>query len=213
MENFNLDLYIYNIKIEADKRSKFIDDYQPFIIKTVSELKNGYVNVENDDEYSIGLLAFDEAIERFDSEKGHFLPYARLIIESRLKNYWVKEGKHVHSQLEDDQVIAEPQSSELASEIYELEKELALFGLDFDILAEHSPKHIDTLKRAKEISRKISRNGIIMSHLYEKKRLPISLISRTFGYSQKIIKGNKLFIIAGSIIFYKNYELLKEWIK
>lgn len=213
MKNTDLDLYVYNIKLNKEKRNTLIKDYQPFIIKIISEMKNGYISVENDEEFAIGLLAFDEAIERFDYEKGHFLSYSKLVIGSRLKNFWEKEHKHNHSQLESYQDMAEIVNEDLVAEIQAYEKELLLFGLDFETLSDHAPKHSDTRKRAKEISRKISRNGIIMNRVYEKKKLPITLISKLYNYSVKVIKSSKIFILAGSIIFYKNYEQLKEWIK
>ena len=50
-----------------------IEKHMPFIIKSISDTTGRYVSCENDEEISIGLLAFNEAIERYDNDKGHFL--------------------------------------------------------------------------------------------------------------------------------------------
>lgn len=39
-------------------REKLIADYQPFIIKTVSQFMGKYIEIENSEEFSIGLIAF-----------------------------------------------------------------------------------------------------------------------------------------------------------
>jgi RNA polymerase sigma factor len=50
-------------------REKLIADYQPFIIKTVSQFMGKYIEIENSEEFSIGLIAFNEAIDCFDESK------------------------------------------------------------------------------------------------------------------------------------------------
>lgn len=216
MEERKLDLIAYNLKQEnnIDKINKFISEYKPFIIKTISEVKGSYVDIRNDEEVSIGLMAFDEAIKRYEYDKGRFLSFAKVVISSRLKNYFIKESRHSH-ELIDDNIIEEinEENEVLKEEIENFEKELLKFGMDFEILIENSPKHKDTRIRAIEIGENISKDNEIMDHLNEKKRLPITKISKKFNLSIKIIKGSKLFIIATSIIFYKKFELLIKWLK
>jgi len=51
-------------------KDRFISDYKPFIIKSVSQiLNNRYIDIENSEEYSVGLIAFNEAIEKYDKDK------------------------------------------------------------------------------------------------------------------------------------------------
>jgi len=68
-------------KIKAgDKllREEFINSYTPYIIRTVSNLTGKYVDVENSDEFSVGLAAFNEAIDSFDEGKTCFSLNSRL---------------------------------------------------------------------------------------------------------------------------------------
>jgi len=212
MEHSKLDLLINNIKSSEDQINNVIIQYTPFIIKTVSNLKRSYVSVENDDEFSIGLIAFNEAIEKYDLERGAFLPFAKLIIESRIKNEWKRNEKHQHDDIDHQNIISND-DLDLKFEIDQYELELQKFGLDFEILISLQPKHKDTRERAKHIGKLISSNKKIMNLTYDKRRLPVTLVSRTFNFSLKIVKKSKLYILATSIVFYKKYEYIMNWIK
>jgi len=206
---------VYNIVLnhDNDKINNFINDYTPFIIKTVSTLKGQYLDLENDEEYSIALMAFNEAMEKYDYEKGAFLNFAKIVIESRVKNYWLSIKKHQHVDLDDIPVASEENNQDLISEIKEFELTLLLFGLDFEALIEAAPKHIDTRKRAISIANKTSQNKTFVDHIYEKRRLPITLMSKAYNVSIKIIKKSKIFILSTVIIFDKKLTLIQEWLK
>ena len=49
--------------------NELIDSYKPFIAKTVSSVCKRYIH-ESDDEFSIGLIAFNEAIQKYIPKKG-----------------------------------------------------------------------------------------------------------------------------------------------
>jgi len=213
--NNSIDIMVYNIVLNHDneKINNFINDYTPFIIKTVSKLKGQYLDLENDEEYSIALMAFNEAMGKYDYEKGAFLNFAKIVIESRVKNYWTSIKKHQHIDLDDVPIAAEENNEDLINEIKEFELTLLLFGLDFEALIEAAPKHIDTRKRAVSIANKTSQNKTFVNHIYEKRRLPITLMSKAYNVSIKIIKKSKIFILSTVIIFDKKLTLIQEWLK
>lgn len=212
MNASNLDLYINQIKNQADMRNQFIKDYTPFVIKTVSELKHAYVCVRNDDEFSVALIAFNEAIDRYDIEKGHFLSFAKIVIESRLKTYWEKEKHYQHDDISTIEVAA-PSDEELRLELIAYQSELDYFGLSFEDLSNHMPKHSDTKETALGIAREIALNTFIMTQVYLKKALPVTLVSKSLKMSLKIVKTNKIFILGTSIIFYKKFDKISDWLK
>ena len=74
-------------KRAQEARDMMIQKYMPFIIKCVSDFTGSYVQIGDSDELSIGLMAFNEAIDRYDVQRGLFLSYAKLIITSRLKTH------------------------------------------------------------------------------------------------------------------------------
>lgn len=204
--------------------SKFIEEHFPFIIKSISKITKRYVSIENDEEFSIGILAFHEAMEKHSEEKGPFLPFANLVISSRVKNFLLKENKHrLNPSLEslkeegiefsEEVVTPIEDKTHLKEEIENLKLHMEDFGFTFEDLVDEAPKHKKTRENAITLSENISKEKPLLDFMYEKKRLPIKRISLQFNVTEKIIKGSKKFIITVIIIFDKNYRNLKLWIK
>ena len=211
-------------KIKNTDINELIEEYIPFIIKTISKFTNRYVSIENDEEFSIGLVVFYEAVQKYNNDKGPFLPFAQLVITSRLKNYYNKENKHnlhisMDSMEEEGINIKEKLSnpiedkSELVDEMDELKREINIFGFSLEDLVDEAPKHVDTRANALDLSEKVSKDKPLVDFMYTKMRLPIKQISLKYRVTQKVIKGSKKFIITGIIIFYRNFRNLKLWIK
>ena len=57
-------------KIKNTDINELIEEYIPFIIKTISKFTNRYVSIENDEEFSIGLFGFYEAIQKYNNDRG-----------------------------------------------------------------------------------------------------------------------------------------------
>lgn len=203
--------------------NELIEKHMPFIIKSISDVTGRYVSCENDEELSVGLLGFHEAIERYDNEKGHFLSYAKLVIGSRIKNYLKSENKHQHSSLEDlldkgleikDEYLEEEEDNGvLLEQINKLKNEISSFGFSLEDLADEAPKQQATRNNAISLSEEISKEEEFTSFMYIKKRLPIKRIVLRFAVTEKVIKRSKKFIISVVIIFDKNLSALKNWIR
>jgi len=221
MNKKNMDIYVYNITMnnEIDKINNFIKKYDPFIIKTVSTEKKEYISLENDEEYIIGVMAFNEAMEKYKIEKGNFFAFAKLVIVSRLRNYWKKENRYKTESLNDFQEFTEnieykeDVNFELKEEIEEYEKELQKFGINFESLINKAPKHKDTRKNMIFISKEVSKEEDLTNHLYLKMKLPISKIVNRFNVTLRVIKSNKIFILSVVIIYFKKYKLIINWLK
>lgn len=203
--------------------NELIEKHMPFIIKSISDVTGRYVSCENDEELSVGLLGFHEAIERYDNEKGHFLSYAKLVIGSRIKNYLKSENKHNHSSLEDlldkgleikDEYVEEKEDNGiLLEEINKLKNEISSFGFTLEDLANEAPKQQATRRNAISLSEEISKEEEFTSFMYLKRRLPIKRIVLQFSVTEKVIKRSKKFIISVVIIFDKNLSALRNWIR
>ena len=196
----------------------------PFIIKTTSSFLGRYVCTDNDEEFSIALIAFNDAIEKYNEERGNFWSFAKLVIESRLKNNLQKTARLESAssleemtesgmQIHDDNVKVDKTTSDLRDEIMAFKEELSLFGITFETLAKESPKHKDTRNRAIKIGFKVSDDEIIIEKVYAKRRLPIKDVSRKFEITEKIIKRSKTFILSIAVMFFKKYTNLTIWIK
>lgn len=207
-------------KISVDNLDELVKNHMGFIIRKVSNITGRYVSVENDDEFSIALSAFAEAVERYDSEKGNFLSFAGIVIDSRLKTYLEQNNKYKNdvsldelSENGQDFAKEDDNKEDLIEEINEFKSELIKFGLTLDDLAEKSPKHSDTRKRAITIAETSSKESKIVKLTYQKKKLPIREVSKKCNVTEKIVKGSKHFILATMLVFVKKFPVLVRWIK
>ncbi|WP_092926373.1 sigma factor [Romboutsia hominis] len=203
--------------------NEIVEENIGFIINTISKVTGKYVSIENDDEFSIGLMAFVEALDKYNQEKGPFLSFAKIVIESRVKNYLVKEKKKVdvvsidlykEIGIDINNILYNPieDKTELINEIQQFKEELNLFKLTIEDLIKEAPKHSDTRENAINVSKKASKDLEVTDFMYEKKRLPIKKISLKYMVTEKVIKRSKKFIISLIIIFFKKYRNLMLWI-
>lgn len=195
-------------KNDAELINEFISENKDFVMRIIMLESNTYIVINQSDELIVGLEAFYEAMKRYDSERGDFQYFAKLVIKSRLKNFWksekskfvIADGFEVDEML-DDMYLANQE--ELKEEISVLNMELKHFNLDFETLAEVTPKHKDTKKRGIEIGKKCSKDNEVVSYLYKKLHLPITMISKKFNYTIKMIKGSKYLIIVVIVVIKK----------
>ncbi len=207
--------------VDKDQRDALIKEHFGFIINTVSEVTGRYVEVGNDDAFSVALLAFDEAIDRYDEDRGHFLAFCKLVIKSRVLTHLKQENQQeadeslndLHEQGFDPKDDKAQSNFDMKAEIESWKEDLADFSITLEKLADEAPKHQDTRERAIDISEASSKKRSITDHLFTKKRLPIRKMSRMFSVTEKIIKGSKTFIISVIIIFFKEYQQLIAWIR
>lgn len=208
-------------KIALENLDRLIEHHMAFLLRTVSHFTGRYVSVENDEEFSIALLAFSEAVKRYDAERGNFLGFAKVVIESRLKNYVGQKGrekKEISLEAMQEEGIdfakeTESENQNLHEEILLYREELLKFGLTLEILADHAPKHCDTRKTAVNTAEKASQDQDTVEETYRKRKLPIRRVARIAHVTEKMVKGSKEFILAVMIIFVKRFPGLFYWIK
>lgn len=209
-------------KIRISNLDILIKDHMAFIIRTVSDFTGRYVSVENDEEFSIALNAFAEAVERYDKEKGSFLSFAKLVILSRLKNNLRKTEKDrktvsldllMESGVDFSSDENNNNCSPYHEEILLYREELLKFDITLEMLAADGPKHKDTKNRAACIGEKASENKEIVDETYDKRRLPVRKVARYTETTEKIVKGSKNFILAVMIMFANKYPTLSGWLK
>lgn len=209
-------------EISIENIEYLIEEYMAFLIKTVSGFTGRYISIENDEEFEIALLAFTEAVEKYQSEKGVFLAFAKLVIVSRLKNYAEKEKKHekvvsldeLYESGQDFQAEeAEEQDDYLQQEILRYKKELLFFGLTFEKLADEAPRHKDTRETALDAAEKAGKDEEIVEETYRKRKLPIRRVAVLAELTEKVIKRSKSFILSAMIIFAKEFPSLLYWIR
>ncbi|WP_154098048.1 RNA polymerase sigma-I factor [Bacillus coahuilensis] len=210
-----------------------LEAYKPFIKKVVSRVCKRYIH-ETDDEFSVGLWAFHEAIMKYDSNKGSsLLSFSDVIITRKVIDYIRKESKDQHLSLtalekedEKDQVFnpivdklsiehQKHQDQALArrEEINEYTMILKEYGLTLKDVVKHSPKHEDARLNAFQIAQLIIEREELLGYLREKKRLPMKELEELASVSRKTIERNRKYIIAVTIILSEQFYYLRDYLK
>lgn len=186
---------VMDIKLNSDEKNAFIEEYKPFIAAAVEKTTGRYVSYGNDEELSIGLMAFDEAIIHYDREKGNFLSFAQNIIRRRLIDYYRKEKKHKAVTYISEYTTEEADGEEVfeyaiaaseaqnkyyleeinqlrRQELVQLKEELYNWGLEFSDVAKSSPKHTNTKSSYLDIVKYIIDRPELVAKIKEKNIFP-----------------------------------------
>ncbi|MBO8170145.1 MAG: RNA polymerase sigma-I factor [Thermoanaerobacteraceae bacterium] len=194
-------------------REKLINLYREDITAFSSSVCGRPLDWKNDDELSIGLIAFNEAIDNFELHKGmKFWNYARMVIHRRLIDYFRREARWKQRavvSLEDEDVMVkqetrqswesfmrEESSRELAAMVASFQESLAEFKISLDALIKSSPKHRDTKINLMKTALTIKENPELLQKLMRKKRLPIKELRKLTGQSRKVLESGRKYIIA-----------------
>ena len=217
---------------DSELREELIDSYKPFIAKTVSAVCKRYIH-ESDDEFSIGLIAFNEAIQKYSSEKGNsLLSFAEVMIKRRVIDYIRQQSRNqnlsftidndseedqqrstIEDELSLDDYRKKTEQELRREEIVQFQNILKEFDLSFQDLLEQSPKHADARKNAMLVAKAMVDNENLKLLLLEKKRLPIKHLEDMVDVSRKTIERNRKYIIAIALILIGDYVYLKDYIK
>lgn len=209
----------------------FIEKYQPFIFSTIKELKGRYID-ESDELSTIGMLAFKEAVDSFDPDKGNFYSFAKKVIKLRLIDYYRKnkkrkekvipifedtEYKNKLSKIEQDQAfdqyLIEEETKLRREEIKEYVQELKEYDINLKELEKLSPRK----KKLKEMyynsADYIVEDEDLYKNFIETQRLPAKELSENLKINRKQLDRGRKYIISLIILKKGNYEMLSEYIK
>jgi len=209
-------------------RNDFINKYRPFILKTISGVTGKYIDTENSDEYSIGLSAFNEAIDCFDEGKGvMFFKFCSLVINRRVSDYIRHNKKHnmvypftyfeepdnntfeqTHLKTENDELG----NFEFTDETKDFEKKLNELGIKFEDLVRLAPKHKDSKSLCINIAKVIANDKESFSKLEKSGTIPKTELVKTLKINKKTIERNRVFIIAAALIIGNGFHLLRDFL-
>lgn len=210
-----LDKQIIEIRNDRNALEEFIISQEGFIIKTATRITKRFVS-KSDDEWSIALSAYLEAIEKYDIEKGSFVPFAEMIIRSRLIDWFRANGKfspEVHIEDNQEKGIIQDDAENLRLEIEALGDTLREYGFSFMDIVKHSPKAEKTKMACKIVINYIIDNPIILTELQSSLLLPIKIIEKNSGVPRKTIERHRKYIIVAVEILVGDYPYLSEYLR
>lgn len=211
------------IKNDCRERDCFIEESIPFILRCASLSARRYITKE-DDAFSVGLEAFNKAIDTHTEGKGKFNSYAAVCIKNAVSDYYRARKKHSQtlkfselSASDDGEAPAFEIADEKASitdtsvEILSLKEELSRFGISFFDLPKSSPPTAKTKKHCIQIAAYIAESKSLTDGLYRKKLLPVKEITQELKINKKVTERYRQYIITGVVILKGDYEILKEY--
>lgn len=215
-------------------REELISAHVSFVVRVAIKVCGRMVERERDDEISIGLAAFNEAIDRYDENRGVPFPaFARLIIKSRITDFLRKQHRHItrsggslddsdgqglpaiEASLAWDRYLDQEAAREREEEIAEYRKIIGELGISFSDLVKSSPKHRDTRATMLGIARKLAGDRDLFDQLMASGRLPVLAMTQRYGASAKTIERGRKYIIATAVIwhFCEDFLYLCSFIK
>ncbi len=222
---------VYAAKEDTQAADCFIADYMPFIrAETAKFLKRPPIE-GHDDELSIAMIAFHEAINGYSRVRGAFLKFAAMLIKSRLIDYARKEQRHNHvvsldapageaditlgETLADETEYHEEIASQDATraEIEELTRQMQDFGICLSDVADNCPKQQRTLDACRQALQYAKENPELLEELLQTKRLPIARLTEGSGVERKTLERHRKYMVALLLIYTNGYEMIRGHLK
>jgi RNA polymerase sigma factor len=216
---------------ESDSEAKaLIEEFMPFLRGRVAKYSARYDEHQREDLLSTAMMAFYEAVQSFDAERGHFFPFANRVVCARIIDQMRKINRHMGKTVSLDEDETEQQSAainvismrnydaelrqkRLSEEIEMFKSEVAFWGITMEALARGSPKHKELRHTYKEIISSVINCPEIMQTIHLKRYFPIKAIAKITGLPHKKLERARTFILASLVIKTGDYELLTEYIE
>jgi RNA polymerase sigma factor len=225
-----------NLAIKASKNQmileQLIQQEEPYIMKCASTVTNHYIT-KSDDEWSIALTAFVEAVQSYDLDKGSFLAFAKLVMQRRIIDYLRSCGKY-HSEVSVDPIVFSMDATEVEDvslriavakqvtkeakepihyEIIAINEVFANYEFTFMDLTNCSPHAKKTKNACAQAIVYITSSPLIIEELRRSKQLPLKIIEKNAKVPRKILERQRKYIIAATEIISGEYPNLAEYLR
>ena len=222
--------------VSPSLREDFIRQQEQLILKTASRASYRYIT-KSDDEWSVALCAFSEAIDRYHPDRGDFVPFSRMLMKRALIDYhrstvphlteistspFVLEGLNDAEETDDlDKSVylavveqsQEAADKSLHEEILAANELLQKYGFRFFDLTECSPQQEKTKLECARVIRSVLSQPDVYRKLEQKRKLPIREIAASSGVSRKTLDRYRKYIIMAVLILHGDYPRIADYLK
>ncbi|MCG9968803.1 sigma-70 family RNA polymerase sigma factor [Pelotomaculum terephthalicicum JT] len=205
-------------------RERFLESCKPFIYKVACKYSRKNLEWGRDDELAIGLIAFNEAIDRFCDDFGvPFLAYSRNVMRSRLVDHYRRENRNflLKAQLplqEEGNNVEfarswgifqeEEAAREREEEIREFEELLNEYGVSFEDLVKCSPRHRDTRRSLMLAAWELAEESSLFQKFTYNKKLPLVELEKKTGIGRKTLERGRKYIVAMTLLIHRREDFL-----
>lgn len=217
--------------------NEFIKENKKFIMVNTFKTMRHFVT-ESDDEWSVTLMAFHEAIRSYDVSKGKFKSFAALVIKRRLTDYIISQSRHqseiflepetMDGNLDDEEnatpiqlelrtksaeLSMQQENTDIRDEIDAMQRILEIYGFTFFDLTECSPKAEKTKNMCAKAVVVLLTHPELLRKMRGSGSLPIKEILKQTDVPKKVLERHRKYIIATAEIMNGDYTLLKEYME
>jgi len=218
-------------KGDPAKREELVREYMPFILSCASKQSGRYIKKGIDEESGIAMLAFDEAIRKYEPKEGGFLSFAKQVIGRRLIDDYRKNnsknnalpidtsdvngrrGKSLEVVSAENIYRLNKEDEERMEEIEAYKKELHAWGISFGRLVENSPKHERLRREYKNLAVLMTNDDQIMEELMRTHRLPINKIMDKTEIPRKKLERGRIYILSLIVVLTGDYRYIRDYIE
>ena len=215
--------WVLAAKEDPEAADRLINQYMGFIRAEAKKLSFG----DGEDELSIAMFAFYEAVLGYERSRGSFLKFASKVIRSRLIDYHRAESRHRgHGSLNENTSedgaellellpdtrndIEELNTREAAqSEIEEYARALAAFGITFSEVADNCPKQERTLAACMDALNYARRRPELLAAVEKSGKLPMTELASGAGVERKTLERHRKYLVAMLIAFTNGFEIIR----
>lgn len=180
----------------------------------------------SDDELSIAMFAFYEAVRSYTKSRGAFLNFAALQIRSRLIDNYRKEKRNkgqisLDSSDEEqadlletipdghDEYEATEMREATRQEIEELTAQMTDFGVSMTDVADNSPRQSRTMESCRRAIAYARSHPDILEDFLRTKRVPIARLAEGAAVDRKSLERHRRYLVAVLLICTNGYEILR----
>ena len=220
------DLILRLQKGEESLRENLIESHWHYISTQVSAVIGKPCAYS--DEFSIGLQAFNEALDAYQSDKGaSFLYFAKMVINRRVIDYIrknkkfnqeypftyfeVADNEDYFTNLYEKQPDYFAEKTEMAEEIAQFQISLKDYQISFESLINKAPKHYDTKQLCITMAKKIIENPNLSFQLVSTKKLPVAELTKIYHVNRKTVEKHRSYIIALYLILSSDMDVIKSY--
>lgn len=227
-----IDIMAEESKIDEKTMDNFIAKNEYFILKCASSVARNYIS-KSDDEWSVALLAFTEAVKNYSMDKGSFFNFAELVMRRRLIDFFRSQSRYsseisvspslfncetdedcgVAIKIEVAEKISHTTDNSLKLEIELANEIFSSYGFSFFDLAACSPKSKKTKDKCAKATVYVLNNPILVSNMKVRKLLPIKIIEKNEKIPRKILERHRKYIIAAVEIISGDFPYLADYIR
>ena len=228
----DLDTRVLAAKESETEMEILLSDFRPFFAHTAIKYAIRASHEHKDELFNVAQLGFYEAVKRFDSTRGHFFPFAKLLVRNSIIDHVRKayrkrdtvsldeecqdEGREMSSLLGKvsiERYDSDMRQKKIAEELSQFRRDLASWKISMESLVKESPKHLAQKTSYKGIVQIIMNTPGILDTIIKKHYLPVKEISKLSGLPQKKIERARTFILAAILIKIGDYDFLSDYVE